>query len=299
MPLKRSDSGFARAKPIGGFSMNVGFIGTGTMGSLLIEAFIASGALAPAQIAVSNRTFAKAQALANRYSGMRAEYTNAGAACGCDIVFLCVKPLEFKKVVDDLKPVIRPGQMVVSITSPVLISHLEGELDCKIAKMIPSITNYVWSGASLCIYGQSVDEEDKARLENLLSNISEPLRIDESYTRIVSDLSSCGPAFISFLLEQFVDAAVQETGIGRDEALRVASAMLLGTGLLLTEGGLTPADVQERVAVPGGITAKALNLLRRETDGVFNQLIRTTLDKFDEDVIKVSTAFIGEEVNGQ
>jgi competence protein ComER len=299
MPLKRSDSGFARAKPIGGFSMNVGFIGTGTMGSLLIEAFIASGALAPAQIAVSNRTFAKAQALANRYSGMRAEYTNAGAACGCDIVFLCVKPLEFKKVVDDLKPVIRPGQMVVSITSPVLISHLEGELDCKIAKMIPSITNYVWSGASLCIYGQSVNEEDKARLENLLSNISEPLRIDESYTRIVSDLSSCGPAFISFLLEQFVDAAVQETGIGRDEALRVASAMLLGTGLLLTEGGLTPADVQERVAVPGGITAKALNLLRRETDGVFNQLIRTTHDKFDEDVIKVSTAFIGEEVNGQ
>lgn len=279
--------------------MNVGFIGTGTMGSLLIEAFIASGALSPAQIAVSNRTFAKAQALASRYSGMRAEYTNAGAACGCDIIFLCVKPLEFKKVVDDLKPVIRPNQMVVSITSPVLISHLEGELDCKIAKMIPSITNYVWSGASLCIYGQSVDEEDKARLENLLSNISEPLRIDESYTRIVSDLSSCGPAFISFLLEQFVDAAVEETGIGREEALRVASAMLLGTGLLLTEGGLTPADVQERVAVPGGITAKALNLLRQETDGIFNQLIRTTHDKFDEDVIKVSTAFIGEEVNGQ
>lgn len=80
-------AGYARAKPIGGFSMNVGFIGTGTMGSLLIEALIASGALSPKQIAVSNRTFAKAQALANRYSGMRAEYTNAAAACGCDIVF--------------------------------------------------------------------------------------------------------------------------------------------------------------------------------------------------------------------
>ncbi|OBZ08211.1 MULTISPECIES: late competence protein ComER [Bacillales] len=279
--------------------MNVGFIGTGTMGSLLIEAFIASAALSPSQIAVSNRTFEKAQALANRYSGMRAEYTNAGAACGCDIIFLCVKPHEFKKVVDDLKPVIRPSQMVVSITSPVLLSHLEGELNCKVAKVIPSITNYVWSGASLCIYGKRIDEKDKTQLEHLLSNISEPLQIDESFTRIVSDLSSCGPAFISFLLEQFVDAAVEETGIGREEALRVASAMLLGTGLLLTEGGLTPAEVQERVAVPGGITAKALNLLRRETDGVFNQLIRTTHAKFDEDVAKVSTAFIGEEVNGQ
>lgn len=279
--------------------MNVGFIGTGTMGSLLIEAFIASGALTPAQIAISNRTFAKAQALADRYPGMKAEKTNAGAACGCDIIFLCIKPHEFKNAVDDLKPVIRPHQIIVSITSPVLISHLEGELDCKIAKVIPSITNFVWSGASLCIYGQTMQEEDKAQLESLLSHISEPLQIDESYTRIVSDLSSCGPAFISFLLEQFVEAAVNETGIGREEALRVASAMLLGTGLLLTEGGLTPADVQERVAVPGGITAKALSLLRRETDGVFNQLIRTTHSKFKEDLKKVSISFIGEEVNGQ
>ncbi|CAM4311897.1 late competence protein ComER [Paenibacillus alkaliterrae] len=279
--------------------MNVGFIGTGTMGSLLIEAFIASGALSPSQIAVSNRTFPKAKALADRYLGMRAEYTNAGAAYGCDILFLCVKPLEFKKVVDDLKPVLKPNQMIVSITSPVLISHLEGELKCKVAKVIPSITNYVWSGASLCIYGKSMQEEDKARLEALLTHISEPLCIDEDYTRIVSDLSSCGPAFISFLLEQFVEAAVEETGIGRQEAQRVASAMLLGTGLLLTEGGLTPAEIQERVAVPGGITAKALNLLRRETNGVFNQLIRTTHAKFREDLAKVSVAFIGEEVNGQ
>ncbi|MGO4544429.1 late competence protein ComER [Paenibacillus sp. 2TAB23] len=279
--------------------MNVGFIGTGTMGSLLIEALIASGALSPAQIAVSNRTFAKAKALADRYTGMRAENTNANAAWGSDIIFLCIKPLEFKKAVDDIKSVLRPNQIVVSITSPVLISHLEGELDCKIAKVIPSITNHVWSGASLCIYGQTMDETDKEQLENLLSHISQPLRIDESYTRVVSDLSSCGPAFISFLLEQFVDAAVEETGIGRDEALRVASAMLLGTGLLLTDGGMTPSEVQERVAVPGGITAKALSMLRRETDGVFNQLIRTTHAKYQEDLAKVSSAFIGEEVNGQ
>ncbi len=278
--------------------MNVGFIGTGTMGSLLIEALLATGALKPPQIAISNRTFAKAQALAVRYSGMRAQSTNAGAARGADIVFLCVKPHEFKKVVDDIKPVLLPSQMVVSITSPVLISHLEGELNCKVAKVIPSITNQVASGASLCMYGANVLPEEKTRLEQLLGHISEPLRIEEHYTRIVSDLSSCGPAFIAFLLEQFIQAAVEETGIGSEEARLVASAMLLGTGRLLTEGGLTPSDIQTRVAVPGGITAKALGLLQRETEGVFNQLIRTTHAKYREDLDKVTVAFIGEEVNG-
>lgn len=279
--------------------MNVGFIGTGTMGSLLIEAFIESGALAPANIVVSNRTFAKAQALADRYPGMKAEYTNAGAAAGCDYIFLCIKPLEFKQVVKDIRPVITPEQIIVSITSPVLISHLEGKLNCKIAKVIPSITSLVCSGASLCIYGSSVEEQDKLNLESLLSHISEPLRIEESFTRIVSDLSSCGPAFISFLLEQFVDAAVNETGIDRGEALKLAGNMLLGTGLLLSKGGLSLAEIQNRVAVPGGITAQALSLLRRETDGIFNELIRTTHAKYEEDLIKVSSDFCNEEVNGQ
>ncbi|MEK3881655.1 late competence protein ComER [Paenibacillus sp. PL2-23] len=279
--------------------MNVGFIGTGSMGTLLIEAFLASGALSPAEIAVSNRTYAKAQALADRYPGMRAEYTNAATACGSDILFLCVKPHEFIDVVEDIKPAIRPEQIVVSITSPVLVSHLEGELPCKIAKIIPSITNRVWSGVSLCIYGDSMEEKDKKRLESLFTHISEPLRIAEGYTRVVSDLSSCGPAFMAFLLQQFIDAAVEETGIPRSQAVKVASNMLLGTGLLLTEGRMTPEEIQQRVAVPGGITAKALQLLSRDTDGVFNALIRTTHDKYKEDLIKVTTAFYGEEVNGQ
>jgi competence protein ComER len=279
--------------------MNVGFIGTGSMGSLLIESFISSGALAPNDITVSNRTYAKAKALAERYPGMRAVNTNADAACGSDYVFLCVKPHEFIYVVEDIKPVLLPHQTIISITSPVLVSHLEGELDCKIAKIIPSITNLVWSGASLCIYGSRMEEQDRIRLESLFAHISEPLRIDEQYTRIVSDLSSCGPAFIAFLLQQFVDAAVEETGIPRSAAQQVAANMLLGTGLLLTESGLTMEDVQQRVAVPGGITAQALKLLQRETDGIFNQVIRTTHNKYQEDLVRVSSLFYGEEVNGQ
>jgi len=278
--------------------MKVGFIGTGSMGTLLIEAFIASGALSPAEVAVSNRTFAKAQALADRYPGMRAEYANSNTVCGSDIVFLCVKPHEFKHVVEDIKSVVSADQIIVSITSPVLVSHLEGELNSKIAKIIPSITNKVWSGVSLCIYGDKMGEKDKKKLEALFAHISEPLRIAESYTRVVSDLSSCGPAFMAFLLQQFVDAAVQETGIPRSDAMKVACNMMLGTGLLLTEGKMTTEDIQARVAVPGGITAKALQLLRRDTEGVFGALIRTTHDKYREDLIKVSSAFYGEEVNG-
>lgn len=279
--------------------MKIGFIGAGSMGSLLIEAFIVAEAVEPNQIYVSNRTFAKVEKLALKFPGLQAEPTNVAVAQHSDIIFLCIKPHEFAHVVAEIKSYLTKDKLVVSITSPVLLRHLEQELDCQLAKVIPSITNKMWSGATLCIYGRQITKAHQTELEKLLAYISEPIRIEESFTRIVSDISSCGPAFFAFLLQQFIEAAVEETGISRDEAMMIASNMLLGTGLLLTEGGMTTEDVQQRVAVPGGITAQALAMLQRDTVGIFNNLIRTTHNKYYEDLEKVQATFNKEEVSEQ
>jgi competence protein ComER len=278
---------------IGGILMNVGFIGTGSMGSILIEAFIRSGALKPEEIIAANRTRDKAVQLAERYPGLQAALSNIDVALQSQIIFLCVKPHEFKNVIDDIKGTLTADQIVVSITSPVLIKHLEDHLPCKVAKVIPSITNYECSGASLCMYGERIAIEDRERIENLLRFMSAPICISEQYTRVTSDLSSCGPAFLAYFIQQFVEAAVQETGIPHKEATRLASEMVLGTGKLLTAGGFTPESLQERVSVPGGITAEGLNMMKRELSGVFNQLIRTTHNKYNEDLEKVDTMFYG------
>ncbi|WP_219836262.1 late competence protein ComER [Paenibacillus sp. R14(2021)] len=278
--------------------MNVGFIGIGSMGSLLIDTFIGSGALKPSQITASNRTFAKAVCLADRHPGLQAVPLNRDAVIDQDIIFLCVKPLEYKNVLDGIRDALLPNQLIISITSPVLLEQLEESVPCKVAKVIPSITNYMCSGTALCMYGSRMTDADILRLNGLLSYISEPLQIDEAHARIVSDLSSCGPAFMSFLLQKFIDAAVEETGISREQARVIASEMLLGTGQLLTSGDMTPEELQARVAVPGGITMQALALLDRELDGVFNSVIRTTHAKYHEDLERVAVSFYGKEVNG-
>lgn len=271
--------------------MNLGFIGTGSMGSILIEALLQSGAVQPAEITAVNRTKSKVEALARKYPGLGVADSIVEVAADSDIIFICVKPLEFPNVLPELQKVLTPQQMVVSITSPVLIQVLEDQLPCKVAKVIPSITNYERSGASLCMYGRRMAAADQELLETLLMNISAPLRIDEEYTRVTSDLSSCGPAFLAFFVERFVEAAVEETGIPKAEATRLASEMVLGTGKLLTTGGFTPESLKQRVSVPGGITAEALKMMDAELDGMFNQLIRTTHAKYEEDLEKVEAAF--------
>lgn len=271
--------------------MKVGFIGTGSMGSMLLDAFITSGALMPQQIFASNRTLEKVSLLAQRHPGLNVCSSNAETVKNSDVIFLCVKPLQYKALIHEIGKEVLYGQIVVSITSPVQIHHLESALPCKIAKIIPSITHLTLSGASLCMYGSRITEKDRLLLENLLGAISHPLEIEESHVRITSDFSSCGPAFISFFLDQWIEAAVEMTGIGRQELTALAGEMLLGTGKLMTEGGFKPHELQERVAVPGGITAEALAHLSLSLDGVFHQLITTTHSKYQEDLSKCDELF--------
>lgn len=270
--------------------MITGFIGTGSMGSILIQAFIQSGALHPEHILAANRTRTKAEALAVRYPGMRVG-TNVETAAESRLLFLCIKPSEYRSVIDEIRPVLTADHLLVSITSPVLIRHLEDHLPCKVAKIIPSITNYMLSGATLCMYGDRAGKQDRLLLERLTACISKPVIIEERHTRISSDLSSCGPAFMALFLQRYIDAAVEETGIAREDATRLASEMLLGTGLLLTAGGFTPEELQQRVSVPGGITAEGLKCIQKELGDLFPQLIRITHAKYYEDLDKIDAAF--------
>jgi competence protein ComER len=276
----------------GDFMMIAGFIGTGSMGSILIEAFIQSGALNPKQIIASNRTPDKVEQLAILYPGLERAQSNIDVVSKSDLIFLCVKPGEYKKVIDEIQMAVLPTQIVVSITSVVTISQLEQLLPAKISKVIPSITNFVLSGAALCMYGSRIEPEDQVLLEHLLAHISSPIRISEEHTRISSDLSSCGPAFLSFLIQCFIDAAVEETGIPHAEARLLASEMALGTGKLLTTGGFTPAALQKRVCVPGGVTAEGISILQSELQGVFNRVVQTTHAKYKED-LKRSELLLG------
>ncbi|MNN26505.1 Pyrroline-5-carboxylate reductase [compost metagenome] len=270
--------------------MKVGFIGTGSMGGLLIDAFLSSGALEPCDVLASNRSPNRLLQLQERHPGISIG-SNKETAVGSDILFICVKPLEFKTLTDEIASSLHSEQIVVSITSPVQLYHLESALPSKIAKVIPSITHCVKSGTSLCIFGSRLNKKDRLVLLQLLSFISVPAEIPETHTRISSDFSSCGPAFISYFIERWIDAAVEATGIDETLISQLAGEMLLGTGKLLTEGVFTPQELQERVAVRGGITAEALNHLRSSLEGVFERLITTTHDKYDEDVVKLDLLF--------
>ena len=70
------------------------------------------------------------------------------------------------------------------------------------------------------------------KLLRLFKNISTPLVIEEDITRVSSDIASCIPAF-SYLLQCFINAAVDKTNITHEEATTLVSEMVVGMGKLL------------------------------------------------------------------
>lgn len=271
--------------------MHIGFIGTGNMGTVLIESFIKSGVLLPSNISATNRTKEKTARLLAKYPGLRIgscqEITQQA-----DLLFLCVKPLDYIQVINEIKGTLSPEKIIISITSSIEPNLLETILPfSKTARIIPSITNAVLRGVSLLTYGSHLSDEDKKMLYNLMSSISTPIEIDSSITRISSDMVSCGPAFFSFLMQRFIDHAVLETNISEDEATKMMTAMIIGLGRLLEEGGYSLPELQAKVCVPGGITGVGLHIIDKETSTVFRHTIRATQEKFRQDLKEAEESF--------
>jgi len=261
----------------------IGFIGTGSMGSILIEALLSSKALSPGQIIIANRTPAKAERLAERHPGVAVAQSNAELAMRAQVLLLCVKPLEYRVMLEQITPALTAEHLLITITSPIKLAQLEDLVPSAVARVVPSITNAARSGISLCEFGSRITEAQRQFILTLFSQISHPTVVSESFLRVASDLTSCGPAFISYILQQMIDDAVKETGISHEAAAYLTTNMFIGMADLLKEEIFTLPTLQQRVCVPGGITGEGLIPLQEGIPGLFAEVFRRTHAKFAED----------------
>lgn len=268
--------------------MRIGFIGTGSMGSMLIRAFFQSTLSSEIQVFACNRSPEKLAQLQTRHPHLQVCASAGETVAASDIVFLCVKPGDAPGVIDCVRPHVREEQYFISINSAVMLEEMEAVLPCRVAKVIPSITQVALSGTVLVMHGGRTTIEDRRYLESLLGMISKPTVVEEADVRVCSDLSSCGPAFLSVLLQEFAMAAVRQGGIPRDLADTLVKDMTQGLGKLLTEEGFEFGDVIHRVAVPGGITAEGIKVLKPSMSGIFDQLLATTRSKAHGHGVKAS-----------
>ncbi len=271
--------------------MNIGVIGTGNMGKILIEAFIKSSAVNEENLFIMNRTKIKAEQIKMEFPNIHVVDSPEDIVKNSEYIFLCIKPLDINSLLKGLAPLLKKEQCVVSITSPISVEQLESIVPCAVARAIPSINNRVLCGTSLLSFGEHCPAHHQVFIEEIMTKISTPVTIEENITRVASDITSCGPAFFTYLLRKFIDAAVMETEITREQATLLASKMIIGLGQLLEQEVYTLETLQEKVCVKGGITGEGIKVLEDEIGDIFNHLFQQTHAKFNHEKEKVNEQF--------
>lgn len=273
-----------------GIFMKIGFIGYGSMGSMIINRLIDSNVLKPSEIVISNRTLNKLDKIKKEYPEIDITNDNIYLAPKCQKIFIFVGTFAVKEVLESIQDYILPNAHIIHISAALTLENIEKVFEGKITKIIPSLTSKVNEGVSLIHHNKNVNEKEAQFVNNLFETIGDTKIVQEEDFEVGSDLTSCSPAFIASIFQKFAETGSKQGNFTSQEAEKMVIKTLYGTAKLLYEENMSFDEIISRVATKGGITEQGIKIIENELPETFNDLFKTTLKRHEE---------IKEELNQQ
>ncbi len=239
----------------------IGIFGAGQMGEALISGLLRAGRPPSGVAAVVRRP--------ERAEQLRIEYgvdvlTTAEAAKRADTLIITVKPQDMPAMLDEIKPHVPAGKLIVSVAAGITTGFIERRLEVNVpvVRVMSNTPVLVDQAMSVISAGAYAGPEHLARAEELLRPVGEVLRIPESQQDAATALSGSGPAYLYFLVEAMVDAGIL-LGMPRGTALEMVTQAMFGAATMLRERREHPVILREAVTSPGGTTISAIRELER------------------------------------
>ncbi|MCD7768641.1 MAG: pyrroline-5-carboxylate reductase [Oscillospiraceae bacterium] len=240
----------------------LGFIGVGNMGGALARA--AAMSVSAEQIVLSNRTAAKAQALAGELGCHAADA--AAVAKDSKFIFLGVKPKDMAACLEEIRPVLaaREGDFVlVSMAAGLDTAAIQSMAGAKwpVIRLCPNTP--VAMGKGLVAWcSKDVSPEDEKTLAEAMAAAGLWDACPEAQMDVASVLGGCTPAFTYMFIEALSDGAVQ-CGMSRAQALAYAAKAVEGAAALCGTGEKHPGALKDAVCSPGGSTIEGVLSLEK------------------------------------
>ena len=192
------------------------------------------------------------------------------------LALLGVKPHKLDEVAAVLAPRLAPETVVVSILAGVEVASLRARFPhpAAIVRAMPNLPVRFGRGV-VSLYSEDRQSAAAASVAAMMARLGRVEWFDEEELfQAAGILTGAGPAF----LFRFIDAlaaAAEELGLPKDQAARLAVAMVEGAGAQAASSDETPAELARQVASPGGTTEAGLAVL--DTGEALASLISRTL----------------------
>ena len=256
----------------------IGIIGYGSMGKMIATKMLEKGVVSEEDLFVSNRTIEKISALKEKYPKITM-CSNVDSAKCANLIFLCVRPIDMKAVLEEIKEYVTDDKCVISLNGSIRFKQLERVIRGKLSKAIPSITAEVNESQTLVCHNDKVTKEDKETLEKLLSCFGYVIELPEEEMGMGSELVSCMPGFLAAIVKVITDSAQRHTEIEAKEITRMIFETMYGTSKLVREQNVAIEELIERVATKGGITEEGTKVIEEKFSLIADEMFEKTLQK--------------------
>lgn len=261
--------------------MKIGVIGTGRLGSMLVRGLVKSKTMPARSIFIQNRTAEKALSLAREMPGLNVLDSPGEVLREAEIIFLCVKPQDFSDLMEQTGKQVPADKLLVSTLLAPPLSRLEQLISGPLARIYPAVVQETGRGVALAAFGGMVSGSRKEELRNLLAAFGKTLEVPESLFRLCGDITSCGPAFMAYMVGSLARVAARR-GLDPAVARDIAVETMAATADLLARNNLTFDGLVDRVATPGGCTAEGIKVLAGGLDGMVDRVFEATARREEE-----------------
>ncbi len=242
----------------------IGMIGTGNMGSALIDGLIRSGATTADNILCSDASERQLEQIKEKYQ-VETTTDNVEVVKKSDIVIYAIKPQIMAGVLKETASHLNMDKLIISIAAGVPLAAIESMLnrDLRLIRAMPNVAVAVREGATAIAAGDHANEEDVKLAMEIFDSVGKSIFLKENYLMdAITGLSGSGPAYIFLIVDALADAGVK-MGLSRKDALLLSSQTILGAAKLLQETGAHPGQLKDSVTSPGGTAIAGLHTLEK------------------------------------
>jgi pyrroline-5-carboxylate reductase len=268
-------------------NLRIAFIGTGSMGSAVLDGLLAAGH-PKALISATTRTEAKAKALRDRgisaLAGETSPDANALMAGDADLIVLGVKPYQIVDVLTELKGEIGKNAVVISMAAGIQLTTMAAVLDenPNIIRTMPNTPALVGKGVTGLAAAASASQAAVDAAKALFEAVGSVLVIPETQIDALSAVSGSGPAWVYYIIEQWEKVAIAQ-GFSEDDAKLLVRQTLAGSVELLESTGEEPAELRRKVTSPGGTTERIIATMEQaDLQGIFAQSLNAAVARARE-----------------
>lgn len=237
--------------------MSLLIIGCGNMGGAMLSGWLAGG-MDPASVTVVDPLRAEAPPEVT----LLRELPESG---DFDTILLGIKPQQLAEAAPAISRLAQPQTSILSVLAGVDLETLNKAFPEAggIVRVMPNLSAAL--GKSPIAVAGDLPDSFKVAIVHLLSPLGQVEWIDdEGLMDLMTALVGSGPAFVYRFIDSLAQGA-EKLGLPRDQADRLALAMVEGAAALASVSPDSPAELARKVSSPGGTTVAGLSALDEGT----------------------------------